>query len=197
MSSLGPELCQGARCCWGPNQEDIGGPLVVVGHRACLLEVLELPAWIPAALGGGGAATLRVSSSEDSLLPENVRKERGCCAFKGSTQTKGNRFVIIPTGCSDIWPHTRALAQLIRENTKQKTPGAKIWGDLTGCFVCAPVRMHILIVAFDQVFCCACVNFLQISHTILLLYCVFSSHFEKWSCRVSQCFFLRFAVSTN
>lgn len=39
MSSLGPQLCQGAWCCSGPNQEDIRGPLVLIGHRLWSLEV--------------------------------------------------------------------------------------------------------------------------------------------------------------
>lgn len=156
------------------------GAPVVIGHRAWILE-----AWQKSLRTSytdtysSETAMLDISNLVGWLVSPQKPQERArvCCGFKGSTQTKGNRFVIIPTGCSDIWPHTWALAQLIRENTKQKTPGAKIWGDWTGCFVCVSVRMHILIVAFDQVYCSVCVNFLQISHSILLLYSFFSFFF--------------------
>lgn len=45
MSSLGPELCQGAWYCFGPNQEDIGGARWSLGTERGLLEAGQKSLW--------------------------------------------------------------------------------------------------------------------------------------------------------
>lgn len=83
MSSLGPELCQGACYSSGPNQEDIRGPRWSLGtERGCWKhdrKVSGLPTLIPAVRKHISRPRLQRCTlaicSEDLFLPKNLSKE--------------------------------------------------------------------------------------------------------------------------
>lgn len=84
MSSLGPELCQGAWYCSGPNQEDIRGPRWSLGTERGDWKhdrkVSELPTLIPTVLRLFSTLRLQCCTLaiwlDGLFLPKNLSKER-------------------------------------------------------------------------------------------------------------------------
>lgn len=101
---------------FGPNREGIRGPLVAIGHRPWSLEVgQKSPRMSHMSMFGLGVrswsrrllfCTLAIWLGT-CLSLKLQREEREALWFEGiHGNNEGNRFLIIPTGRSDIWPHT-------------------------------------------------------------------------------------------
>lgn len=135
MSSLVPQLSQGAWQCLGQTGRPTGGPWWPMGtghgHWSGVRKVPQMSHMsicglcLFLELVDYYFVHYQSGLGLDSLWNFSGESTRHC----GSTQTMGgNRFLIIPTGCSDIWPHTWALAQLIRKTQNKKRQGQRSGG---------------------------------------------------------------------